>query len=110
MSDIVCSLRLHAVLGSPLWRMAGLCRRCEAACSSPDESSRVVVQMSGQALRLAMTAVSGLHTAMEQATTLARRSGGVALQWVSDTAVKEHCNVSSRTHGAWSNFRLCDSR
>ncbi len=39
--------------------------------------------MSGQALRLAMTAVAGLHGAIEQATGLARRSGAAAVQWVS---------------------------
>ena len=39
--------------------------------------------MSSQALRLAMTAVAGLHGAMEQATRLARRSGAAAVQYVS---------------------------
>ena len=39
--------------------------------------------MSSQALRLAMTAVAGLHAAVEQATGLARRSGAAAVQWVS---------------------------
>ncbi len=49
----------------------------------PDWHLFMLSQMSGQALRLAMTAVAGLHAAIEQATRLARRSGAAAVQWVS---------------------------
>ena len=58
----------------------------------------IVLQMSSQALRLAMTAVAGLHAAVEQATRLARRSGAAAVQWVRATCICSYRPQSLCSH------------